>query len=73
MKTQLKRSASGRPTGEGLAGALAGAQVVVDVANSPSFEDKAVLEFLETSQRISHSGPMEVARSLLRSSLCPAQ
>jgi len=38
-------------TGEGLAQALAGAQVVVDVANSPSFEDKAVLEFFETSGR----------------------
>jgi uncharacterized protein YbjT (DUF2867 family) len=38
-------------TGEGLADALAGAQVVVDVANSPSFEDKAVMEFFETSGR----------------------
>lgn len=38
-------------TGEGLAGALAGAQVVVDVANSPSFEDKAALEFFEASGR----------------------
>ena len=38
-------------TGEGLAKALAGAQVVVDVANSPSWEDKAVLEFFETSGR----------------------
>jgi uncharacterized protein YbjT (DUF2867 family) len=38
-------------TGEGLAEALAAAQVVVDVANSPSFEDKAVLEFFETSGR----------------------
>ena len=38
-------------TSEGLAEALAGAQVVVDVANSPSFEDKAVLEFFETSGR----------------------
>ena len=38
-------------TGEGLAKALAGAQVVVDVANSPSFGDKAVLEFFETSGR----------------------
>src|ERR687888_2666838 len=38
-------------TGEGLPEALAGAQVVVDVANSPSFEDKAVLEFFETSGR----------------------
>jgi uncharacterized protein YbjT (DUF2867 family) len=36
-------------TGEGLAEALAGAQVVVDVANSPSFEDKAVLDFFRTS------------------------
>jgi predicted dinucleotide-binding enzyme len=36
-------------TGEGLAAALAGAQVVVDVANSPSFEDKAALDFFETS------------------------
>jgi uncharacterized protein YbjT (DUF2867 family) len=38
-------------TGEGLSEALAGAQVVVDVANSPSFDDKAVLEFFETSGR----------------------
>lgn len=38
-------------TGEGLAQALAGAQVVVDVANSPSFEDRAVLAFFETSGR----------------------
>jgi uncharacterized protein YbjT (DUF2867 family) len=38
-------------TGEGLAEALAGAQVIVDVANSPAFEDKAVLEFFETSGR----------------------
>jgi len=38
-------------TGEGLAKALAGAQVVVDVANSPSFEDSAVLKFFETSGR----------------------
>jgi uncharacterized protein YbjT (DUF2867 family) len=38
-------------TGEGLAEALAGAQVVVDLANSPSFEDRAVLEFFQTSGR----------------------
>jgi len=38
-------------TGEGLNEALKGAHVVVDVANSPSFEDKAVLEFFETSGR----------------------
>jgi uncharacterized protein YbjT (DUF2867 family) len=38
-------------TGEGLKEALAGAQVVVDVANSPSFEDKAVMDFFVTSGR----------------------
>ena len=38
-------------TGEGLNEALKGAEVVVDVANSPSFEQKAVLEFFETSGR----------------------
>jgi uncharacterized protein YbjT (DUF2867 family) len=38
-------------TSEGLAQAVAGAQVVVDVANAPSWEDKAVLEFFETSGR----------------------
>jgi len=36
-------------TGEGLDAALSGAQVVVDVSNSPSFEDSAVLKFFETS------------------------
>ncbi|WP_042725928.1 SDR family oxidoreductase [Chthoniobacter flavus] len=38
-------------TGEGLAGALAGAQVVVDVANAPVWEDQAVLEFFQKSGR----------------------
>lgn len=38
-------------TGDGLSAALAGAQVVVDVANSPSFEDSAVLKFFQTSSR----------------------
>jgi uncharacterized protein YbjT (DUF2867 family) len=38
-------------TGEGLAEALAGAQVVADVANAPSWEDQAVLEFFEKSGR----------------------
>ena len=38
-------------TGEGLDAALAGARVVVDVANSPSFEDNAVMEFFKTSGR----------------------
>jgi uncharacterized protein YbjT (DUF2867 family) len=36
-------------TGEGVAEVLSGAQVVVDVSNSPSFEDKAVLDFFTTS------------------------
>jgi uncharacterized protein YbjT (DUF2867 family) len=38
-------------TGEGLASALAGAPVVVDVANAPSWEDRAVMEFFETAGR----------------------
>lgn len=38
-------------TGEGLPQALAGAQVVVDVSNSPSFEDAAVMSFFQTSTR----------------------
>ena len=38
-------------TGEGLKEAMAGTQVVVDLVNSPSFEDKAVLEFFQTSGR----------------------
>jgi uncharacterized protein YbjT (DUF2867 family) len=38
-------------TGEGLKEAMVSAQVVVDLANSPSFEDRAVLEFFETSGR----------------------
>src|SRR6201997_5507583 len=38
-------------TGEGLAEVLKGASVVVDVSNSPSWEDSAVLKFFETSTR----------------------
>jgi len=38
-------------TGEGLTEAVAGTQVVIDLANSPSFEDRAVLEFFQTSGR----------------------
>lgn len=38
-------------TGEGLKDAMAGTQVVIDLANSPSFEDRAVLEFFGTSGR----------------------
>src|ERR1700747_2617692 len=47
-------------TGAGLKEALAGAQVVIDLANSPSFEDRAVLEFFETSGR--HLLAAEAAR-----------
>src|SRR5689334_542635 len=45
------RSGINSITGEGLDEAMAGAQVAVDLANSPSFEDKAVLEFFQTSGR----------------------
>jgi uncharacterized protein YbjT (DUF2867 family) len=38
-------------TGAGLEEAMAGAQVVIDLSNSPSFEDKAVLDFFQTSGR----------------------
>jgi uncharacterized protein YbjT (DUF2867 family) len=38
-------------TGEGLAKALTGAQVVVDVSNAPAWDDQAVLEFFEISGR----------------------
>src|SRR5215831_17588120 len=38
-------------TGEGLKEVMTGAQVVIDLSNSPSFEDKAVLEFFESSGR----------------------
>jgi len=45
------RSGINTITGEGLKEAMVGTQVVIDLANSPSFEDKAVLEFFETSGR----------------------
>src|SRR6516165_3120661 len=45
------RSGVNTITGEGLEQAMAGTQVVIDLANSPSFEDKAVLDFFETSGR----------------------
>lgn len=45
------RSGVNAVTGEGLADALRGAQVVIDVANSPSWEDQAVLEFFQGSTR----------------------
>jgi uncharacterized protein YbjT (DUF2867 family) len=45
------RSGVNAVTGEGLAQALAGAQVVVDVMNSPNWEDAAVMKFFDTSTR----------------------
>src|SRR5262244_2331929 len=42
-------------TDKGLKEAMAGTQVVIDLANSPSFEDRAVLEFFETSGRNLHA------------------
>ena len=42
-------------TGEGVEEAMAGTQVVIDLANSPSFEDRAVLEFFQTSGRNLHA------------------
>ena len=53
-------------TGEGLTEALTGAQAVVDVTNSPSFEDKAVLEFFETSTQYGRKGTVNVARKIRR-------
>src|SRR5215469_1107739 len=50
-------------TGEGLKEGLAGAQVVIDLANSPSFEDKAVLEFFQTAGR--NLFPVESAAEVL--------
>ncbi len=47
--TASRRSGVDAVTGEGLAEALKGASVVVDVTNSPSFEDAAVMKFFKTS------------------------
>lgn len=47
--TASRKSGINAVTGEGLAAALIGARIVVDVANSPSFEDQAVLEFFQQS------------------------
>lgn len=46
-----RRSGVNSIIGEGLKEAMAGTQVVIDLANSPSFEDKAVLDFFEISGR----------------------
>lgn len=51
VRAASPRSGVNTITGEGLAEALAGAEVVIDVANAPSFEERAVLEFFETSGR----------------------
>src|SRR5689334_21771458 len=49
------RSGVNAVTGEGLAEAMAGANVVVDVMNSPSFEDSPVLKVFETTGRNIHA------------------
>src|SRR5260221_378833 len=49
-------------TGEGLKEAMVGAQAVIDLANSPSFEDKAGLEFFENSRH--HLLPAEAPAGL---------
>jgi uncharacterized protein YbjT (DUF2867 family) len=55
-------------TGEGLREALAGAQVVIDLANAPLWEDKAVLEFFETSAAtFSRRRPRPACNTTLRS------
>src|SRR5436305_4961488 len=48
-------------TGQGLKEVMAGTQVVIDLANSPSFEDRAVLEFFETSGRNLHAAEAAAA------------
>ena len=53
------RSGVNAVTGEGLAEALKGAEIVVDVANAPSFADGPVMEFFQSSGR--HLGPAEKA------------
>src|SRR6478672_9483390 len=64
-------------TGEGLAEVLKGAQVVVDVSNSPSFEDAAVMNFFQTSTRnlLSHEAAAgvghHVALSIVGSEALP--
>jgi uncharacterized protein YbjT (DUF2867 family) len=57
-------------TGEGLAGALEEAGVVVDVTNSPSFEDAAVLRFFQTSTR--NLLDAEAERVSVITSRCPS-
>src|SRR2546427_2237964 len=64
-------------TGEGLKEAMAGTQVVIDLAKSPSFEDRAVLEFFQTSGRnllaaeAAARVPPPVALSLVRTHRTP--
>src|SRR6516164_3940051 len=52
-------------TGKGLKEAMAGAQVAIDLANSPSFEDKAVLEFFKTSGKGGRGVYVRAQRDLL--------
>src|SRR5467141_4248614 len=62
-------------TGEGLAEVLKGASVVVDVSNSPSWEDAAVLNFFETSTRnlLSYGGAAGVGHHVALSVVAVSQ
>jgi uncharacterized protein YbjT (DUF2867 family) len=61
-------------TGEGLAAALTGAQVIVDVSNSPSFEDQAVMDFFTTSTtNLLHHGAKAGVAHLVALSVVGAQ
>ena len=62
-------------TGEGLADALAGAQVVVDVANSPSFADQAAMDFFQTAGKNLAAAEAAASRSfpaLMRATARPS-
>jgi len=54
-------------TGEGLAEALAGAEVVVDVSNSPSFEERAAMDFFQREIKTVNDITPEEAEQIFRS------
>src|SRR5262249_6597627 len=64
-------------TGQGLKDVMAGTQVVIDLANSPSFEDKAGLEFFPNPRRNNHATeaapgvPHHLALSIVRTDPTP--
>ena len=57
-------------TGEGLAEALEGAQVVVDLANSPSFEDQAAMDFFQTAGKNLTEAEKAAGREAARCPFC---